>query len=351
MTNPAAPNHPDIVPAEPQHLDLLKDAFDAQKSQRPAHYSDYLAKPALLDFHYERIAKRLQEGTAPSWRVAFSDDRLLALWGIEPSELHAQHFNAPCFKVNPFFCFEEDPALLAPLCQAIARQCQETGEGVFHTRVDSQQASLAYCLAEAGFLPSGTSVRMVLPAAQFPKNLIDTPIAHAYDEVVVRDAAPSDSKTIEEIGKTSHSHSHFFSEMRFAPSQAQALFGEWIRRCMGGLAHRVLAAEHQERLCGFCTLLINRNLHPFIQETIGVIDFIAVDTRQQSRGVGSALLAEALRTFQGEAGRVELRTMADNIRAIRFYEKHGFRFLSSDQHFHYWTPTTRQHRPLLARQR
>jgi len=54
----------------------------------------------------------------------------------------------------------------------------------------------------------------------------------------------------------------------------------------------------------------------------GYLDQIVVATEHQGRGVAGALLAEARRL--SKVG-LELHVNQDNGRAIRFYEKHGFR--------------------------
>lgn len=57
------------------------------------------------------------------------------------------------------------------------------------------------------------------------------------------------------------------------------------------------------------------------------IDLLYVDPAWTGRGIGSRLLAVADRTMAGRAGIVEtkLYCFRSNVRACRFYERHGFR--------------------------
>jgi 2-amino-4-hydroxy-6-hydroxymethyldihydropteridine diphosphokinase len=59
------------------------------------------------------------------------------------------------------------------------------------------------------------------------------------------------------------------------------------------------------------------------------VPYLFVIPQMQSQGIGSALLArmEAMLELEG-AKRVHLETPADNVRAVRFYERQGYRILA-----------------------
>jgi len=59
----------------------------------------------------------------------------------------------------------------------------------------------------------------------------------------------------------------------------------------------------------------------------GYLDQIVVATQHQGHGIAAALLAEAGRLSPGG---LELHVNQDNARAVRFYEKHGFRKTGED---------------------
>ncbi len=61
------------------------------------------------------------------------------------------------------------------------------------------------------------------------------------------------------------------------------------------------------------------------EETVRIFSF-AVRSEYQNRGIGSALLKEVIDIFR-QSGVVEilLEVRQSNIKAIRFYKKHGFR--------------------------
>jgi 2-amino-4-hydroxy-6-hydroxymethyldihydropteridine diphosphokinase len=81
----------------------------------------------------------------------------------------------------------------------------------------------------------------------------------------------------------------------------------------------IIVAEAQGEVLGWCSRQRGR---PYIP-------FLFVDPEFQGRGVGSQLLRrmESMLELEGEQ-RVHLETPADNVRAVRFYERQGYRILA-----------------------
>jgi putative acetyltransferase len=80
---------------------------------------------------------------------------------------------------------------------------------------------------------------------------------------------------------------------------------------------RSLIASHDGRIVG--ALVVNPDT--------GYLDQIVVATQWHGRGVAEILLAEAQRA--APAG-LQLHVNQDNVRAIRFYQKHGFMTVGED---------------------
>ena len=88
----------------------------------------------------------------------------------------------------------------------------------------------------------------------------------------------------------------------------------------------ITVAEAARALVGFVT----------VDPNTGYLDQIVVATDQQGRGVAGALLAEA-RRLAPEG--LDLHVNQDNVRAVRFYEKNGFRKTGTDVNPHSQAPT------------
>jgi len=82
---------------------------------------------------------------------------------------------------------------------------------------------------------------------------------------------------------------------------------------------RIVVAEHDGRVVGWCS----RSKHG------AYVPFLFVSPKMQSRGIGSALLRRVESLLElGGAGSVNLETPADNVRAVRFYQRQGYRILA-----------------------
>ena len=85
------------------------------------------------------------------------------------------------------------------------------------------------------------------------------------------------------------------------------------------MLERILVAEVESIAAGWCSRARGR----------AYIPFLFVTPEYQSHGIGSALLRrmESMLELEGE-GRVLLETPADNVRAVRFYERQGYHILA-----------------------
>jgi len=82
---------------------------------------------------------------------------------------------------------------------------------------------------------------------------------------------------------------------------------------------RIIVAEVEGIAVGWCSRARNR----------AYIPFLFVTPEYQSHGIGSALLRrmESMLELENES-RVLLETPADNVRAVRFYERQGYHILA-----------------------
>jgi 2-amino-4-hydroxy-6-hydroxymethyldihydropteridine diphosphokinase len=85
------------------------------------------------------------------------------------------------------------------------------------------------------------------------------------------------------------------------------------------MLERIIVAEIEGIAVGWCSRARGRAYVPFL----------FVTPEYQSQGIGSALLRrmESMLELEGET-RVLLETPADNVRAVRFYERQGYHILA-----------------------
>ena len=69
---------------------------------------------------------------------------------------------------------------------------------------------------------------------------------------------------------------------------------------------------------------------------VGIIDLFAVKRSWRGHGIGSRLLDAALSRLSSKTSSVHVATQAQNIAAIRLYERKGFRIIDSEATLHKW---------------
>ncbi len=323
------------IPATHGQIPYLETAFSTLREERADRYVSYLAQPGILDFHRDNLISRIQKKPGDSGLfLLMKENKLLALTGIEPSPWHRERLGMPYFKIQPLFCFATQNNEVSHVAESLRFFFTQPG-AVYTTRVEAQQHPLVYHLASYGFTPVGTSVRLVRDGGD--RKRVDSYSRCPYDNFNIRPFSETDLPKLQDIIRRSHRHSHFFCEARFEPERVKDLFAEWIGQCAANPVFRISIAEAEGEIIGFCSAFIQKSLERYIGRPIGIIDFIVVDYGIQGRGIGRGLLEAASGWLDPITDCIELRTMADNLQAIRFYEKNGFRMLSADQHFHFWT--------------
>jgi [ribosomal protein S18]-alanine N-acetyltransferase len=134
--------------------------------------------------------------------------------------------------------------------------------------------------------------------------------------MIIRKAMPSEVETLADIGYVAWER----DLMPFLNGSAASKQSE--RKRLSAAVHelldRTIVAEIDEVAVGWCAR----------QRGKAYIPFLFVTPLLQNHGIGSALLRrmESMLELQG-ADRVQLDTLADNVRAVTFYQHQGYQIL------------------------
>ena len=135
-------------------------------------------------------------------------------------------------------------------------------------------------------------------------------------DLIIRKALASEIETLADIGAAAWER----DLMPFLSGPAANRHNE--RRRLSAAVHelldRTIVADLGGNPVGWCALQRGR----------AYIPFLFVTPQQQNHGIGTALLRrmESLLELQG-ADRVQLDTLADNVRAVNFYQHQGYQIL------------------------
>ena len=138
----------------------------------------------------------------------------------------------------------------------------------------------------------------------------------------IRDAGPEDAPALLALRHAIFAETDFMLYGIGEYSTTQEELAEQLRHIATSGHSRTVIAEAPDQLIGF--LGVSGFSVPRLRHSATV--FLGVLRQSWGRGVGSALLAEAL-AWAPTAGlsRLELFVMKENTRAIRLYERAGFR--------------------------
>jgi ribosomal protein S18 acetylase RimI-like enzyme len=144
---------------------------------------------------------------------------------------------------------------------------------------------------------------------------------------VVRAATPEDARGIARVRTRTwqYAYAHLFSAEQLA-SISEDAGAEWWERMLGDPAPHMhaLVSEGRDGVNGFASVGVTRDEQEN-PERVGELFTIYVLPEASGRGVGRALMAEALRRLRAEGfAEAILWVLEDNPRTRRFYELAGW---------------------------
>jgi ribosomal protein S18 acetylase RimI-like enzyme len=231
-----------------------------------------------------------------------------------------------------------------PALKRVYAKAQSLALDLLLLRIPTSEHLLDCSLSTGGWSHVGTSIKMGIDRNRWAKRCVDTEVSTVYsrylsdsgDGVCLRQARDVDVAPLASLITRAHRYSHFFNDPRLPVDGQKDLFPAWIGRSVRGTMDLVLVAVEKDALLGFASCLLSRELEPFVGHEVGVLDFVAVDPKAQGQGIGTRLLSAAFAWLFERVPFVELRTMLDNVNALRLYSRHGMLPVASDHHYHCW---------------
>jgi len=116
----------------------------------------------------------------------------------------------------------------------------------------------------------------------------------------------------------------FSQEAEFSPHPQQQTDG--LRLIMDNdQVGRVVVARDEHRLIAGMAIILY-TVSTYLGTRVGILEDLVVDPAMRGQGVGSQLLAFAIKTAVGNGcSRITLLTDGDNLSAHAFYMRHGFK--------------------------
>ena len=145
----------------------------------------------------------------------------------------------------------------------------------------------------------------------------------------IRLAQPDEMETVASIAYRAFQSFRLRVDPQLSESCARHSRREWVRNGFKGRAEAIYVAENENRLVGFVLLRSKTDT-----EKIGEIELIAVEPGFHGKGIGKALVACAIRHYQGKTSEIHVGTQAKNLQAVGLYTRMGFSVVHSELSFH-----------------
>ena len=288
----------------------------------------------LVAFHSASILSQASDPESPVW--VFERGGHLGIVGIRKSDIHSRFFGLPVFSIEPVISYLLRPDEKREVVCAIGDILESKGARVVWGKCDENEGDLPKCFFQVGADYCGTTIRMSrwMDSEQIPVR---------SEGIRIREVTREDLPTLRRIAGEGHTHSHFLRDPNLPEERKQEVFPAYMARCFGQANRPFLTAEDEAgELLGFSLLLCPSLQMERLGQTIGIVDFIVTSPNARNRGVGSSLLSASYEVLRAHGyNLVELKTMLDNLTAITFYQKHGFRILSAEMNFSIGSTVTR----------
>ena len=168
----------------------------------------------------------------------------------------------------------------------------------------------------------------------FNRSLSKRDLPPTLSSVETRLAREGDLEACQEIADAALTQSRYHLDPNIGCQLGKRIKREWVKSNLSGRA-RCYVACIDHKVVGFI------HLRETPDEDASVIDLIAVDPSFQRQGVGKSLVNQAfVHYWNVMAGHVNLHvsTQAQNVNAVRFYERLGFNLIRLSETFHRWKP-------------
>lgn len=206
--------------------------------------------------------------------------------------------------------------------RVLVEEARGAGARLVSCRIPAARQDLASALERGGFRPIETLVtysRPLRPAPSAPPG--------------VRPATAIDAAACVAIARTAFGYDRYHVDPEIERSVADEIKAKWVANAFDGRADSIHVACPADAIAGFviCRLAGSEV----------TIDLIAVAQDQRGRGLGAALVAGALRHYDGRAEVMRAGTQASNLPSNRLYRRFAFAVVDEAVTFHL-TPMARR---------
>lgn len=286
--------------------------------------NDAIPTDAIVKHTFEKLATKLATGQVRIHSQNGPNERLSGAVLVENSDWDSRHFGVTIGRLSLIvFDPETDLALRRAL---LLRVLASESFRMLSVRVNLADMATVQALEQEG----GMLTDILLT---FHFNSSWTLPAFFNDGVRITEALPTDHEILVRKAQKLFKIDRFHSDPNLAGAKSDQLYSKWVFNSLNGLADVTFVARKKDEPVGFITCKVERIARDF---NYGIIDLVGVDPAEGGRGVGASLVRSALEWFAPKVSSVYVGTQAANNRAVKLYERIGFRHACSEATLHVW---------------
>ncbi len=313
----------------------MKNPLNAQSSNEahPKERVQLASRECLKAFstgnnnRYSLQSTALDYAVVPNTRVWWMrrENRLQALVGWRSLPWDSQVLDRPSGSVGGLWAegdYAEQCHRLESVLNACLADAEDHGARFLSVRLSEGALAALHTVEAVGF-------RIIESFLTFGRKTAGEIPFNGGSDFHVRLAQPEEMETVAAIAYHAFQSFRLRVDPQIPESRARHSRREWVRNGFKGRAEAIYVAESENRLVGFALLRSKIGT-----EKVGEIELIAVDPAFHGRGIGKALVAEAIRHYQGKTSEIQVGTQAKNLQAIGLYTRMGFSVVRSELSFH-----------------
>lgn len=311
----------------------VKDLFFHYK------YKDYqlaklgIPKPTMMNW----LVSNLQQKNLHTCYLQDSEQ----IYGITSARYQpwiSQKLNIRSMSLVHFLASSQDPLLLKQLLNMFFSEMQSFD--LLDCRLPSGDVNAMNVLEDFGFHFVGNEIFLAQNMRDYhePQNKdlqgFQRCPTHLWPRVI-------------ELVEKVHIHNRYMNDYHISDCRARRIYKSYIAEFGGKEPYRHLIYQKNNHVLGFIVYKLNKQLSQFVGRNYASLDFIGVDPDVRCKNIGLLLNMAALKDLADEGiDHVVVRTLGNNMPALRILSKAGFEVTSTDCHFHYWSPSlSRTERP------
>jgi ribosomal protein S18 acetylase RimI-like enzyme len=277
----------------------------------------------LDDIFIQRDARVLREVLENPYSACsvYEDGNLKGALLLSYDEYDSGFFGARIGKIA-YYGGEVSPEGYGHLFQPLLTEASREGYSYLFFKIPGVFSSTKEAAESHGFTPCGTNVDLSLDL----KNS-EPEEAPSFGHKV-RVAGKEDEENLKAIAECAFRRSRFYNVDFIDQAAADRYHGEWIMNLMKDENSTVFAVEESGEVAGFLAIKTGTD------RKTGRIILVAIDEKKRRKGLGQSLLRHAIDWSRDKVDTLYVKTQEDNIPAIRFYERNGFRMFEREIGYH-----------------